>query len=93
MATYTRRNIWELETEDPDDVWDPYTLAYAKAVVEMRARSVQNPDDPTGWTFQAAMHGTYAPVPPGALCARRPARTSCSRLRSGAGGTSWRGAG
>ncbi|HWL37018.1 MAG TPA: tyrosinase family protein [Frankiaceae bacterium] len=63
MATYTRRNAWELETEDPGNVWDPYTLAYAKAVVEMRSRA---DDDPTSWTYQAAMHGTYTTPPAGA---------------------------
>ena len=57
----TRRSIWNLEAANP---WDAYSLAYAKAVDEMRSRSST---DPTSWTFQAAMHGTYAPTPPGAL--------------------------
>lgn len=57
MAEFTRRSAWELETADPGNVWDPYTLAYAKAVAEMQTRAA---DDPTSWTFQAAMHGTYA---------------------------------
>ena len=38
-------------------------LDYAKAVAVMQRRQ---PDDPTSWTYQAAIHGTKAPVPPGA---------------------------
>lgn len=57
MAQFTRRNIWGLETRDPSGLWDPYTLAYAKAVAIMRSRPA---DNPTSWSFQAAMHGTYA---------------------------------
>jgi hypothetical protein len=56
MAQYTRRNVWELETQDPNGPWDPYTVAYAKAVQVMMARA---DDDPTSWTYQAAMHGSY----------------------------------
>jgi tyrosinase len=52
-----RQDIWELETADPNDAWDPYTLAYAKAVREMMNR---DPDDPTSWVYQSAMHGTYS---------------------------------
>ena len=55
---YVRRSIWDLESSDP---WDPYTTAYARAVEEMRKRP---PDDPTSWSYQAAMHGTYAPAVP-----------------------------
>lgn len=60
MAQYTRRSAWELQTQDPNSPWDPYTLGYARAVAEMRRRSQVDVDDPTGWTYQAAMHGTYA---------------------------------
>lgn len=46
--TYSRHDVWALQ----DD-----TLAeYANAVAAMRARGK---DDPTSWTFQAAMHGSY----------------------------------
>jgi hypothetical protein len=57
---YVRRNIWSLEATQS---WDAVTLAYARAVAEMQQRPA---DDPTSWTYQAAMHGTYASVPPGA---------------------------
>ena len=58
--TYVRRNMWSLETPT---IWDPVTLAYANAVKAMQARAATNP---TSWTYQAAVHGTTAPVPPGA---------------------------
>ncbi len=50
-----RREIWHLEANGP---WDPYTLAYAKAIREMQGR--QFPADPTSYDYQAAMHGTDA---------------------------------
>ncbi len=56
-----RRNIWTLLARDP---WDDVTDAYAGAVATMQSRA---PDDPTSWTFQAAIHGSYAAPPPGAL--------------------------
>jgi len=38
---------------------------YAQGVKAMQQRSTTNPNDPTGWTYQAAMHGTYTtPVKP-----------------------------
>ena len=58
---FVRRDVWSLEASDP---WDTVTIGYAKAVAEMQARPA---DDPTSWIYQAAMHGTYADVPPGAV--------------------------
>jgi hypothetical protein len=51
-GTRTRRSIWSLQETDP---WEPYTLAYAKAVDAMRKRPAS---DPTSWEFQAEIHGT-----------------------------------
>ena len=34
--------------------------AYKNGVAVMKQRSVINPNDPTGWTYQAAIHGTSA---------------------------------
>ncbi|MFE9462611.1 tyrosinase family protein [Streptomyces virginiae] len=49
QVAHVRRNVWTLPADD-------LTLAhYAAAVAEMKAR---DPDDPTGWTYQAAVHGT-----------------------------------
>lgn len=59
-TTYVRRDIWTLEAADP---WDPTTLGYAKAIAEMQTRDAA---DPTSWAYQAAVHGSYAPVPAGA---------------------------
>jgi hypothetical protein len=52
-STVVRREIWSLEQSD---TWDPHTLAYAKAILEMQDRPF--PDDPTSYAYQAAMHGT-----------------------------------
>ncbi|MGH2706876.1 MAG: tyrosinase family protein [Actinomycetota bacterium] len=57
---YVRQNMWSLETPN---VWDPVSLAYARAVREMQSR---DPTDPTSWIYQANIHGTYDPTPPGA---------------------------
>jgi hypothetical protein len=58
--TYTRQDIWQLESSGP---WDRYSLAYARAVGEMRSRG---PNDPTSWSFQSAIHGSYSsPAKPG----------------------------
>lgn len=47
-----RRSIWGLESLGP---WDPYSLAYAKAVDEMQ----QLPSsDKTSWESQAGIHGS-----------------------------------
>ncbi|MFN2587200.1 MAG: tyrosinase family protein, partial [Actinomycetota bacterium] len=59
-GAYVRRDVWSLQANPP---WDPVTEAYALAIRVMQARSAT---DPTSWTFQAAMHGSYQPVPPGA---------------------------
>jgi Common central domain of tyrosinase/Polyphenol oxidase middle domain len=48
----TRCSIWNLERTNP---WEPYTLAYARAVEAMRKRPAS---DPTSWEFQAGIHGT-----------------------------------
>lgn len=50
-APLVRANVWTLPAGDqtvPD---------YAKAVALMKSRPAS---DPTGWTYQAAMHGTHA---------------------------------
>jgi hypothetical protein len=57
---FVRREIWALESDEP---FDPVTLAYANAVKVMQERPA---DDPTSWAFQGAIHGAYAPPPPGA---------------------------
>lgn len=61
-TTYVRRDVWTLRSQPP--TWDPVTLWYAKAVQIMLKRDPAK--DPTSWGFQAAMHGSYAPVPSGA---------------------------
>jgi len=60
MTQYVRRDIWSLEEVSP---WDDVTLGYARAVAAMQKRPAE---DPTSWTYQAAMHGTYAKPPAGA---------------------------
>lgn len=57
---FVRRDAWRLQEADP---WEPVTLAYARAVAEMQTR---DSEDPTSWAYQAAIHGTYSPAPPGA---------------------------
>src|SRR5688572_14419914 len=64
---HIRRDIWALESEAKP--WDETTTWYARAVAELKRRSSVDPADPTGWTYQAAMHGTYAP--PGTAGERR----------------------
>ncbi len=56
MADLVRRDIWALEEEA--GTWHPITDAYARAVGVMQGR---DDDDPTGWAYQAAVHG----APPG----------------------------
>jgi tyrosinase len=52
MATpFVRVDIWSLADSDP------IVQGYADADAAMRARSS---NDPTSWSYQAAMHGTYA---------------------------------
>jgi hypothetical protein len=50
---YVRSDIWALEAER---TWHPITLAYAKAVRRLRRRRATNP---TSWSYQAAIHGSY----------------------------------
>jgi hypothetical protein len=54
-ALLVRREIWSLEQSN---TWDPYTLAYAQAILEMQDREF--PADQTSYAYQAAMHGTDA---------------------------------
>jgi tyrosinase len=56
-----RRNVWSL---DPTEAFaSQVTLDYARAVGVMQQRDAA---DPTSWTYQANVHGTYDPVPPDA---------------------------
>jgi hypothetical protein len=48
---HERLDVWTLLANDP---WDPITLWYAKAAQVMQARAA---NDPTGWLYQANMHG------------------------------------
>lgn len=50
-APLVRRNIWTLPSSDQT------VEEYAQAVAIMQGRPAQ---DPTSWTYQAAMHGTHA---------------------------------
>jgi tyrosinase len=50
----TRHNIWTLVREDPGNPWHPVVLAYARAIGELQDRA---DDDPTGWIYQAQIHG------------------------------------
>ena len=52
---YTRSDVWSLGTP-----WDPMTVAYARAVSLMQSRPSE---DPTSWSFQAAIHGTFRKPP------------------------------
>jgi len=47
----TRKDVWKLSTSNP---WHPDLLWYARAVADMQTRAA---DDPTSWTYQAAIHG------------------------------------
>ena len=61
MATaHVRREAWALQAAT---TFDPITLAFAKAVLVMQARPES---DPTSWTYQAAIHASFATPPPGA---------------------------
>lgn len=54
MTVHVRRNVWTLPDGD-------LTLAhYAAAVAEMKSR---DPQDPTSWFYQAAMHKTTVTPP------------------------------
>jgi tyrosinase len=54
-----RQNIWTLEEQNPNG-WHPIVLAYALAVDKLQQRPSTNPES---WTYQAAVHGTYAEHP------------------------------
>lgn len=55
----TRRNISGLSPESPE------IAALKRGVAEMKRRSKANPADPTGWIFQANIHGNPEdPIPP-----------------------------
>jgi tyrosinase len=58
MADFVRKDIWALEEEA--DNWHPFTEAYARAVGVMQGRQ---PDDPTSWAYQAAVHGAPPDLP------------------------------
>jgi tyrosinase len=62
-VTLVRRNIWTLGT--PSNPWHPTVLAYARAIAAMQALPI---DRPTGWAYQAAIHGQASggTPPPGA---------------------------
>ncbi|MBW4596368.1 MAG: tyrosinase family protein [Brasilonema angustatum HA4187-MV1] len=49
----TRRNIYKILESGGSEI-----AAYRKGVEVMKARSNANQNDPTGWIFQANMHGT-----------------------------------
>jgi tyrosinase len=57
MRLHVRKDVWGLRDSDRTAFW------YGEAVRVMKARPAS---DPTSWTYQAAMHGTYDPTPPGA---------------------------
>jgi hypothetical protein len=57
---FIRREAWALQSAN---TFDPITLAYAKAIQVMQTRPAS---DPTGWTYQAAIHASFAAPPPGA---------------------------
>jgi tyrosinase len=54
-----RRDVWGLEEEG--GTWHPIVQAYALAVGAMQER---DPEDPTGWEYQAAVHGVRGGRPP-----------------------------
>jgi len=61
MAIFVRQDVWSVESES--DPWDPLSLAYARSVSVMQSRPT---DDPTSWSYQAAIHGTYQTLIAGA---------------------------
>jgi hypothetical protein len=50
---FVRREIWALERTN---IWDPTTLAFAKAIQTMKQK--QFPQDQTNYEYQASMHGS-----------------------------------
>jgi hypothetical protein len=61
VADLVRHEAGSLESAQ---TFDPITLAYARAVQVMQARPAS---DPTSWAYQAAIHGSYATPPSGAV--------------------------
>ena len=59
-TVFVRREAWALQSAD---TFDAITLAYAKAIQVMQTRPAS---DPTSWTYQAAIHATFAAPPAGA---------------------------
>ena len=53
-APIIRQDIWTLSQQDE---WHPVIRAYALAVGVLVDRSKQNRGDPTGWRYQASVHG------------------------------------
>jgi tyrosinase len=53
-SLFVRRNVGGM------NAYDPVITAYRKAVATMKALS---PSDPRSWTYQAAIHGTFAGPP------------------------------
>ena len=49
-----RRDVYELTDTSP---WPDTLRWYSGAVAELRRRSAADPEDPTGWTYLAAIHG------------------------------------
>ncbi len=58
-GVHRRRSAWDLAS---GGTWDPVLEAYARAVARMQARPAS---DPTSWSFQAALHGSYVGPPSG----------------------------
>jgi len=54
MATRVRRDALALKPLVPTDAWDPVFEWYARAILEMQGRPI---DNPTSWRYQAAVHG------------------------------------
>ena len=57
---FVRRDIWALELGAAAPPWDPYTLGYARAIAAMQDLAS---DEPRSWSYQSAMHGTWATPP------------------------------
>jgi tyrosinase len=60
VATFVRRDIWNLE--DEGGLSHPIIEAFGDAVGVMKQRSRVDPGDPTGWTYQAGVHALANPA-------------------------------
>src|SRR5688572_12830746 len=56
-ALVIRRNIYTLDPAGPE------IASLRRGVAVMQQLSIDNPDDPRGWQFQANMHGAPPDVP------------------------------